>query len=79
MVWRVRVLHTQKKKKLPRPLLFHIIWSFTKPFSVFWTKFNKCKKKKELIFNKALKHKIYKRKEMEIWVFPMESHRAKKI
>lgn len=80
VLYGVRVLHTQKKK-LPPSLLFHTIWSFTKPFSVFWTKFNKCKTKKktELIFNKALKHKIYKLKEMEIWVFPMESHHAKKI
>ena len=37
------------------------------------------KKKTELIFNKALKHKICKLKEMEIWVFSMESHHAKKI
>ena len=79
VLYGVRVLHTQKKK-LPLSLLFHIMWSFTKPFSVFWTRFHKYKKKKtELIFNKALKHNIYKRKEMEIWVFPMESHHVKKI
>ena len=80
VLYSVRVLHTQKKKNSHRPYFFipygHSL-SLSASFEL--SLINAKQKKTELIFNKALKHKICKLKEMEIWVFPMESHHAKKI
>lgn len=72
----VCVYYTRRKKKKNshRPYFF-IPYGHSFELSLI----NAKQKKTELIFNKALKHKICELKEMEIWVFPMESLHAKKI
>lgn len=71
----VCVYYTRRKKKNSHRPYFFIPYGHSFELSLI----NAKQKKTELIFNKALKHKICELKEMEIWVFPMESLHAKKI